>query len=280
MKKTVKIGYVGLGRRGYACLKECLIRMADVEVVALCDTNPKALDKAAELYSEFDKPVPKLTTNYEDILNDAEIDAVIIMTGWSGRSKMAVAAMRAGKYTGIEVGCTQMVDEAWDVVRAHEETGVHVMMLENDCYDRSHLLLLNMAKLGLFGEIVHCSGGYQHYLNEDEYYEKYEHPLTREFDPTKNAGGHGGLDWYVFRAFVESVKAGIAPPIDVYDTATLLAVGALSEESIKNGGAPVEFPDFTRGKWSHRETDPQGKYSLSEVIEDKKIKLYNEGDLI
>ena len=172
MKKTVKIGYVGLGRRGYLCLKECLARMADVEVVTICDSNEATFKQALEIFEEFGKPLPKCTVNYDDILNDPEIEAVLLMTGWGDRVNMAVRSMRAGKYTGIEVGCAQTVDECFELIKAYEETGVHVMMLENDCYDRQHMMLLNMAKQGLFGEIAHVSGGYQHYLNEAELFKE------------------------------------------------------------------------------------------------------------
>ena len=76
------------------------------------------------------------------------------------------------------------------------------------------------------------------------------------------------MDWLVCRAFIESVKNGVNTPIDAYDTVTWMAVGALSEESIKNGGAPVAFPDFTRGKWQSREPVEKGKYCLDEIVED------------
>ena len=157
----MKIGLLGLGTIGSGVF-EHISRRSDMEIKKILDLR------------EFPELAHLLTKNFDDILNDPEIDAVLIMTGWGGRSQLAVAAMRAGKYTGIEVGCTQTVEEAWDVVRAYEETGVHVMMLENDCYDRQHMMLRNMAKQGLFGEIAHVSGGYQHYLNEDELFKDVE----------------------------------------------------------------------------------------------------------
>ena len=81
------------------------------------------------------------------------------------------------------------------------------------------------------------------------------------------------MDWLVCRAFIESVKSGTNTPIDVYDTATWLAVGALSEKSLASGGAAVEFPDFTGGKWQSREPDETGKYSLSEIVVDTSIAI-------
>ena len=48
---------------------------------------------------------------------------------------------------------------------------------------------------------------------------------------------------------MQAVKERGAPPIDVYDTAALMVIAPLSEQSIANGSARVDFPDFTRGKW-------------------------------
>ena len=104
--------------------------------------------------------------------------------------------------------------------------------------------------------------------NEEEMYKQYDHPIHATVAGESLKGEHGGMDWLVIRAFVESVKLGINTPIDVYDAAAWLAIGPLSAQSIQNGGAPVEIPDFTRGKWQSREPAPQYKYSL-DVICDK-----------
>ena len=111
--------------------------------------------------------------------------------------------------------------------------------------------------------------------NKEEMYEKYDHPLHREFVSAGEKGGHGGMDWLVMRAFVESVKAGRETPIDVYDTATWLAIGPLSEASIAKGSQPVEFPDFTRGRWFRREPAFDGKYSLDMIVDDPDTPIHS-----
>ncbi|MBQ3056230.1 MAG: gfo/Idh/MocA family oxidoreductase, partial [Clostridia bacterium] len=85
--------------------------------------------------------------------------------------------------------------------------------------------------------------------------------------------GHGGMDWLVCRAFIEAVKNGTNTPIDAYDTATWLAVGALSEQSIANGSTPVEFPDFTGGKWQNREPVVKSKFCLDEIVKDESVSV-------
>ena len=412
MKEKIKLGYIGLGRRGSYVLRKCFAMMKDVEVTYICDLSNELLDKSAQDVFDNSGVTPKKTKDYHDIINDPEIDGVVVMTGWSGRPGIAVECMRAGKYCAIEVGCSDTLEECFELVRAYEETGVPVMMLENCCYGRRELAVLNLVKQGLFGETVHATGGYMHYLNdvelfkdvendnvkhyrldyyinnnresypthelgpiskalsinrgnrmvrlncitsksvglkdyantklgpdskyskmdykqsdvvttiitcangetiqltldttlprahysrnfsirgtkgmsnedskviylegmeepvrgnEEEMFKKYDHPIHIEYEKAQKMGGHGGIDWLVCRAFVESVKAGIDTPIDAYDTATWLCIGALTELSIAQNGAPVDIPDFTGGKWQNREPAPRQKYSLDEVVDD------------
>lgn len=83
--------------------------------------------------------------------------------------------------------------------------------------------------------------------------EQYDHPLWKKYGEYALGAGHGGMDFFVMNAFVESAKANIAPPLDVYDAAAWSAVTPLSERSIANNGEPQDFPDFTRGQWIKRE---------------------------
>jgi hypothetical protein len=99
------------------------------------------------------------------------------------------------------------------------------------------------------------------YINSPDY----EHPLWTEFRTGGIKGGHGGIDNLVLLAFADAVSEKKAPPIDVYDAAVLLAISALSEESIAIGSAPVPIPDFTDGKWIKRETPPPSKYALDDI---------------
>ena len=61
--------------------------------------------------------------------------------------------------------------------------------------------------------------------------------------------GHGGMDYLMLREFFRAVQAGRPMPIDVYDAAAWMVVTPLSEQSIGQGGAAVEVPDFTNGRW-------------------------------
>ena len=114
------------------------------------------------------------------------------------------------------------------------------------------------------GRTPHIEGDWTHRAEDAKpYIDEYEHPLWKEYKEFGLRGGHGGMDYLVLRAFVESVQKGEEPPIDTYDTAAWMAVTALSEESIAKGGAPVAFPDFTSGRWlQERVNKPTGMYVL------------------
>lgn len=422
MKDTIRVGYIGLGRRGYSVFKHCLAAMADVQIVAICDTDPAKLEAGNQVLKEAGRPAADNITDYRDLLKNATIDAVIIMTGWQARISMAMEAMRAGKYVAIEVGCAYDLSECYDLVRAYEETGMPVMMLENCCYGRREMMALRMVKEGLFGEIVACYGGYLHNLlgtellgrredgttdiahyrlndyryrnceqypthalgpiakvlnlnrgnrmmtltsfatkscglsayiqehlpsdhpyyhtafrqgdiittiitcaggeqihltldttlprpyysrafsvrgtkgmceestgecatfflegmaentfqNEEAFFERYDHPLYTDYLREGSRGQHGGMDWLVVRAFVESVKRGIQTPIDIYDTASWLAIGPLSAMSIARGSVSVDVPDFTKGRWFCREQAPRTKYSLDEIVMEEDVPI-------
>jgi predicted dehydrogenase len=102
----------------------------------------------------------------------------------------------------------------------------------------------------------------------DKYMEEYEHPLWKEYLKFGVRGGHLGSDYLVLRGFIESVANNTLAPIDVYDTATWLAITTLSEDSIALGSSPVPFPDFTNGKWINREPVVKSKFALDRVFDD------------
>jgi predicted dehydrogenase len=95
--------------------------------------------------------------------------------------------------------------------------------------------------------------GKEHQWDEfQKWQEKYDHPLWKKYGEIANGAGHGGIDYFVTREFINSVKEQRQPAIDVYDAAAWSAVTPLSEASIAAGSAPQYFPDFTRGNWIKR----------------------------
>jgi predicted dehydrogenase len=165
--ETVRIGVIGTGLRGRSLLG-LLLRRDDTRVSAICDIDPEAAGLAAEMITGAGQKSPKQFTagdhDYLNLLRRDDVDAVLIATPWTWHAPMAIAAMNEGKTVGVEVPAALTVEEAWELVRMSERTGVSCMMLENVCYRRDVMAVLNMARQGLFGELVHCRCGYQHDL--------------------------------------------------------------------------------------------------------------------
>ncbi len=410
----IKLGLIGVGLRGQNHL-ELALKRTDTDVVAICDVQQPMIDMSLKMIAEAGKPKPQVIMEgpygYKKLLENKDMDAVIIATPWEWHTVMCIDSMNAKKYVGCEVITGMTVEECWQLVHTSERTGMPLMMLENVCYRRDVMAVLNMVRQNVFGEIVHLQGGYQHDLREvkfndgknaygngaefgekgfseaqwrthhsvhrngdlypthgigpvammidinrgnrftklvsystkakglhehvvkmggpdhpnakinfklgdvvstlistannetillqhdtnlprpyslgfrvqgtkgiwmdvnksiyiegqskkahqwedaKEWLDKYDHPLWKKYGNDASGAGHGGMDWFVLNAFIESVKRKINTPQDVYDAVTWSAITPLSESSIQSGGESVEFPDFTQGKWMYRKNE-------------------------
>jgi len=406
----VRLGFIGVGGRGTSLLESAL-NLPDANILAVCDIAEENLKDAQDLVEQSGQTRPagygEHGYSYREMLEEEDLDGVVIATSWEWHLPMAIDAMKAGIPAAFEVGPANSVDECWELVRTYEETGVPGMLLENYCFFRDNMMVLNMVRQGLFGELVHCKCGYGHALQErlvlgkgtgpnplsssnevvkgegdyrsmhnqfrngdlypthgvgpiakclginrgnrfsyltstatkargmkdwaeenlpedhprrdvdwkqgdivtttikcqneetvvvtfdtrlprphpltdfymvqgtdgiwsdekgsvyfegrssehewesiDKYRDEFEHPLWERYLREEGSGsGHGGTDFLELRVFVESVRHGSPPPIDVYDAAAWRAIAPLSEASIAKGSQPVEFPDFTNGQW-------------------------------
>jgi len=400
----VRLGFIGVGGRGSWLLGLALQR-DDTEIKAVCDVKAERVERARQMVKEARGDMPRgFAEGEEDFLNLVErddVDAVVIATPWLWHTPMAVAAMKDGKRVGVEVPAAVTVQECWDLVNTSEQTDIPCMIMENVCYRRDVMAVLNLVRQEMFGELMHCHCGYQHDLREvkfnpgaefgpgangeaewrtehsirrngdiypthgagpmakmlninsgnlfttltstatktrglheyivavggehhpnanvrfklgdivttviqcaggetvvvshdtnlprpyslafrvqgtkglwmndgstiyiegtspephrwepfEPYQQQYDHPLWRRYEDRAAGSGHGGMDFFVMHAFIESAKRGVEPPIDVYDAAAWSVISPLSEQSIALGSAPVKFPDFTRGRWVTR----------------------------
>ncbi len=396
--KKVKVCLVGLGKRGSSLLDTALA-VEQAEIVAVCDRyedrRKDALNKIKDKknYSAIEY------SDFSDVLNDSNIEAVIIATSWDEHIRMAIESMRAGKITAMEVGGAYDVEECWELVRAYEQTKTPLMFLENCCYDEFELLTTSLARAGRLGEIVHCHGAYRHdlraevlggninrhyrlenykkrncenypthelgpiaklldinrgnkflsvvsvaskgvgleefskseknkdkslvgakfaqgdvvntiikcaggqtisltlnttlpsyysrefeaygtkgmcrqeenmvmiegeyvdeefwkpkftvqkYMNNADNYKEYLPDIWTEVSEEEKKLGHGGMDYFLLKAFFNAILENKEMPLDVYDAASWMCITALSEASVAQGGLPQVVPDFTRGKW-------------------------------
>lgn len=408
----VKLAIIGVGARGKNHL-DLLLRRNDVDLVAICDIDNRVINESKEIINKSGKKMPVIYTGndyaWQKMLQKEKLDGVIIVTPWEWHKPMITGAIDAGlKYVASEVILGITLQDHWDVVKAAEKNNAHVMMLENVCYRRDVMAVLNMVRQGLFGELLHLQGGYQHDLREvllndgihtyghgvefgekgfseahwrtehsvhrngdlypthgigpigqfininrgnrftslcsfssktrglhnhivkvggenhpnakvifkagdvittsincangetillqhdtysprpyslgfrvqgteglwmdvnngiyiqdksekndawdqaQSWFDKYDHPLWKRWSKETEGAGHGGMDFFVIHAFVESIKRKTPTPMDVYDAAAYSAITPLSEHSITLGNQTVEFPDFTEGQWMYR----------------------------
>lgn len=408
----LRVGFIGVGLRGRSNL-DLVLRRNDCVVLCVADPDPKAIASAMKMFdnSGIEKPVAYQAGDFDylNMLDKEKLDAVIISSPWIWHSRQSIASMKRGLYVGCEVSGAFSLDQCWQLVNTHEETGSHFFFLENVCYRRDVMAVLNMVRKNLFGELIHLECGYQHdlrnvkfndgksvysrgsefgesalseakwrtvhslhrngdlypthglgpvmnyidinrgnrfthlvsmstksrglqaYLNEidpthpnaklewklgdvvttliqssngekvlvshdtnlprpyslafrvqgtrglwmdvnksihiegsseahrwddqKQWLEKYDHPLWKRYENDAAGAGHGGMDWFMINAFVEYAKRKAAPPIDVCDAATMLAITPLSEKSIAMGSAPMPIPDFTNGRWISKKPD-------------------------
>ena len=166
MKDSVNIGVIGISGRGSSMLKE-LLSCEGVKVPAVCDKYEDRALNGKKIVEENTDYTADVYLDYKELLARDDLDAVMCCTTWITHSRIAIDAMRAGKHVAIEVGGAASIEECWQMVRASEETGKFCMLLENCCYNRSEMALFNMVKQGLFGEIVHMAGGYEHDLRDE-----------------------------------------------------------------------------------------------------------------
>mgnify|MGYP003309054197 CR=1 FL=1 len=406
---------VGYGHRAPGMLG-LLLEMPDVNIVGVSDLYEDRLQAAVDACVKAGRPAPAASTDYGSLLEIKNLDAVFTPSSWTSHGNVCLDAMRAGAYAATEVGGATSLKQCWDLVETSERTGKPFMLLENCCYGREEMAILNLVKQGYFGELVHAEGGYRHdlrsevgngrdirhyrldnYLNrngdvypthdlgpiskylglnrgnrmvslvsvaskscgledwvkknrpddaelkdrdfalgdvvvttikcahgetitlfhdtslprpysrgnllqgtggiwsEDKYavsidgispkgsgwdphswlnmkevFPKFEHPLWKRFQDAGVKGGHGGMDYLVLRAFVEAVKNGTQTPIDVYDSASWMAITCLSEDSVAMGGHPVAVPDFTNGRWINRNDIVEGTYCLDKICKPAK----------
>jgi predicted dehydrogenase len=409
-----RIGIIGVGLRGQSHL-ELALRRKDVDVVAICDIDDRMLQMSSDIVKRFNKPLPKIFKGdpyaWRKLLEEKDIDGIIIATPWEWHAPMCIETLDAGKYVGTEVCLGITLEDHWQVVKACERNKGNLMMLENVCYRRDVMAVLNMVRQGIFGELIHMQAGYQHDLRnvkfndgksaygggvefgrkafsearwrtnhsvhrngdlypthgigpvaemlsinhgnrflslnsfssksrglhnhivqkggadhpnskvqfrlgdvvttqircangetillqhdtnlprpyslgfrvqgtkglwmdinqsiyiegtsakhdqwEDakSYLDKYDHPLWKRWSKETEAAGHGGMDFFVLHAFIESIKRKTKTPMDVYDAAAWSAITPLSESSIESGNQTVEFPDFTGGQWMYKKSD-------------------------
>ena len=167
--KKIRVGFVGIGSRGSGAVHRVSM-IPGVEIVALCDKDPAAVERNLKWLADSKyKAVPKKYVGdeaYKELCDFGECDVVYCATPWALHQPVALRALLGGKIALVEVTSALTVDESWELVEASEKWRIPCMQLENCVYGEIELLELNLARLGMFGEINHAEGAYIHDLRE------------------------------------------------------------------------------------------------------------------
>jgi len=195
----VRVGFIGLGNQGPSHV-ENFTKIDGVEITALCDLVPAKVEAVQAMVEKAGAPRPVGYSGSPDAwrrLVDSDLDLVYIATPWELHTPMCVEAMRKGKHAACEVPIAVTLDECWQLVETAEQTKRHCVMMENCCYDRVEMMILNMVRQQVFGELEHAECGYLHDLRELKtsrtYYEnqwRIKHAVARNGDlyPTHGLG--------------------------------------------------------------------------------------------
>jgi len=161
MSGPLKIGFVGIGGRGSNLMK-ILLELEGVEIRALCDIRADRVTRAQRWVVEAGQPEPagysRGETDFKRLCEQEDLDLVMTATPWQWHVPVCVAALEAGKHAATEVPAAVTLDECWQLVEAAEKAGKQCTMLENYCYFRKAMVILNMIRQGVFGELLHCEG--------------------------------------------------------------------------------------------------------------------------
>lgn len=165
---VVRVGIVGTGLRGRSVLHE-LLGVENVRITALCDIAPEKAAMALDMVRKAGRsePVATITSGergFEELVRRDDIDIVYTATPWEWHVPVCLAAMELGKHVATEVPAAYTIDDCWKLVNTSEKTRRHCIMMENCNYGYNELLVLNMVRAGLFGELKHGGAAYNHDL--------------------------------------------------------------------------------------------------------------------
>lgn len=182
--ENVGVGIVGVGDRGSGAVDR-LTYVPGCHVAAVCDIEPDRVQKNIDLLASRGQqatPYSGSEDAYKQLCEDPSVDLVYICTDWLHHVPIALYAMEHGKHVAIEVPSAETLQACWDLVNTSERTRQHCIILENCCYDFFELTALAMAQAGVFGEVIHAEGAYNH--NLDPFWDGYWHNWRLDFNQT------------------------------------------------------------------------------------------------
>ncbi|MCW1925071.1 Gfo/Idh/MocA family oxidoreductase [Luteolibacter arcticus] len=221
----VRVAVIGLSR-GIALLQGALAS-GFAEVTVVCDLRQDRCNNGVNQVKQKTGKEPAVICGdvdaWEAICKRDDVDVIVIATPWGWHVPMALGALKGGKHAMVEVNAAVTLKECWDLVNASERVQRHCIMLENCCYGESELMVLNMAREGVFGDITHGEAAYIHDLRSmlfqlgtegdwrREYHKQYNGNLypTHGLGPVAQYMGINRGDRFKFIVSVSSPELGL-----------------------------------------------------------------------
>jgi predicted dehydrogenase len=147
----IRVAVVGVGYWGPNLVRN-LTNATGFELASVCDRRVSALEATAARY-----PHVHYTTSFEDILNDASIDAVAIATPVTTHYPLAMAALGAGKHVFVEKPLATSSEQVLDLTRVAIESGLILMPGHTFLYSPPVTAIKRLIDAGKLGEIYFIS---------------------------------------------------------------------------------------------------------------------------
>jgi len=157
--EKLNVGIVGAAGRGGAF--RAALEANGARVHAVCDINAQALAECRERMGAAEQ-----YTHYGDMLERSELDAVVIGTPMPLHVPQSIAALERNIHVLCEVPAAVSIEECRDLVRACRRSSAVYMMAENYTYTKPNVLVRELVRQGLFGEVYYAEGEYLHELKE------------------------------------------------------------------------------------------------------------------
>ncbi|MBQ9008846.1 MAG: inositol 2-dehydrogenase [Clostridia bacterium] len=146
--KQLNIGIVGSGRIGNVHAQSITYAIPEARVVMVTDVIEENARKLAE---KFD--IPKYSSNYMDLINDPEVEAVLVCSPTPTHADISIAAMRAGKDVFCEKPVHTSIEKILEVQKVAEETGRKLQIGFNRRFDHNHSRVGSLVREGKLGNV-------------------------------------------------------------------------------------------------------------------------------
>jgi predicted dehydrogenase len=153
-EEKVRVGVVGLGFG--AEFVPLYQKHPHAECVAVCQRDEAKMRAVADLFK-----VTRRYTRYEDMLRDADVDAIHVVTPIAAHASMTIAALQAGKHAASTVPMATTAADCLKIAEARKRSGKVYMMMETAVYTREFLFVKEQAEKGELGKIQFLRGSHQ-----------------------------------------------------------------------------------------------------------------------